>query len=195
MKHLLTLSVVLAALLMGGCGGKDYTPKPTAYLRIDLPEKHYTVFDTAALPFAFEKGGDCEVVWKRDNRSEKWIDLYYPRLRSVVYLSYKSIHGVDDMRAQIDTSYKFLSMHFDHSSGIDERQFFNPDNHVYASTSRLRGTHVASTYQFWATDSSRHFLRGSLYLDYTPNNDSLAPVIEYLQDDIDHLIETLRWRH
>lgn len=195
MKRLLHLSVVLAAVLtLVGCGGKDYTPKPTAYLRIDLPEKHYSVYDTAALPFRFEHSSDCEIVWKRDNRSEKWIDLYYPRLRSVVYLSYKKINGTDDMRAQIDTSYKFLSMHFDHSSGIDERQYVDNDNRIYATTNRLRGTHVASTYQFWATDSLHHFLRGSLYLDYTPNNDSLAPVIEYLQADIDHLIETLRWR-
>lgn len=193
MKQLLLFSVTFAALLLYGCG-ENYTPKPTAYLRIDLPEKQYTLCDTAALPFVFERGGDCEVVWKRDSHGEKWVDLYYPKLRSVVYLSYKPIHGVSELRAQVDTSYKFLSMHFDHSTGIDERQYVDADHQVYATTSHLRGSHVASTYQFWATDSLRHFLRGSLYLDYTPNNDSLAPVIEYLQTDIDHLIETLRWR-
>lgn len=181
-------------LLLCSCGGGDYTPKPTAYLRIDLPEKQYTLCDTMALPFAFEREVGCELVWKRDTRGEKWVDLYYPRLRSVIYLSYKPIHGVKELRAQIDTSYKFLSMHFDHSTGIDERQFVDADHGVYATTSRLQGNHVASTYQFWVTDSSHHFLRGSLYLDYTPNNDSLAPVIQYLQADIDHLIETLRWR-
>lgn len=194
MKQILTLSVVLVALLLGGCGGKDYTPKPTAYLRIDLPDKQYTLYDTTALPFRFERADDCQVVWKQAKRGETWVDLYYPSLRGVVYLSYKPIRNVHDMRAQIDTSYKFLSMHYDHSSGIDERQYVDAENRVYATTSHLRGTHVASTYQFWATDSNRHFLRGSLYLDYTPNNDSLAPVIEYLQADIDHLVETLRWR-
>ncbi|KWW30200.1 MAG: hypothetical protein AUK63_1061 [bacterium P3] len=194
MKRYLYLPLVLATLLLAGCGGHDFTPKPAAYLRIDLPEKHYAVYDTTALPFRFECAGDCEVVWKRDNRGEKWIDLYYPKLRGVVYLSYKAIDGVDAMRAQIDTAYKFLSMHFDHSSGIDERQYVDPVHHVYATTNRLTGTHVASTCQFWATDSSSHFLRGSLYLDYTPNNDSLAPVIAYLQSDIDRLIETLQWK-
>jgi hypothetical protein len=28
----------------------------------------------------------------------------------------------------------------------------------------------------------------------TPNNDSLAPVIEFIEKDIDHMIETLRWK-
>lgn len=194
MKHPLFLPVLLLAGMLTGCGGGDFTPKPTAYLRIDLPTKHYIICDTAALPFRFERAADCEVVWKNSKRNETWVDLYYPRLRGVVYLSYKDINGIQDLRAQIDTSYKFLSMHYDHSSGIDERQYVDPGRRVYATTNRLQGTHVASTYQFWVTDSSRHFLRGSLYLDYTPNNDSLAPVIEYLQADINHLIETLQWR-
>ena len=65
---------------------------------------------------------------------------------------------------------------------------------VYGTTYRLRGSRVASTYQFWVTDSVNHFLRGALYLNKVPNNDSLAPVLEYIQADMDHLIETLRWR-
>ena len=80
------------------------------------------------------------------------------------------------------------------SSGVDERQFVNVDEHVYATTYRISGQNVASTFQFWATDSVSNFLRGSLYIDCVPNNDSLAPVLEYLQQDVVHLIETLKWR-
>ena len=64
-----------------------------------------------------------------------------------------------------------------------------------STTYHLKGQNVASTYQFWATDSTRHFLRGSLYIDCTPNNDSLAPVLTYIQEDINHLIESIRWRN
>ena len=65
---------------------------------------------------------------------------------------------------------------------------------MHSTVWRLRGRNVASTYQFFATDSLHHFLRGALYINRTPNNDSLAPVLEYIQADLDHLIETLRWR-
>jgi gliding motility-associated lipoprotein GldD len=58
----------------------------------------------------------------------------------------------------------------------------------------IRGVNVASMYQFYITDSSKHFIRGALYFDHAPNNDSLAPVIEFLKADIDHLIETFTWR-
>jgi gliding motility-associated lipoprotein GldD len=53
---------------------------------------------------------------------------------------------------------------------------------------------AASPYQFYLTDSTRHFLRGSLYFDAIPNNDSLAPVIEYVKTDIQHLFETITWK-
>ena len=94
----------------------------------------------------------------------------------------------------MDTSYKFLETHFNYSSGIDEQQFVDPTHRIYGTTYRLKGQNVASTYQFWVTDSTRHFLRGSLYIDCTPNNDSLAPVLTYIQEDMNHLIESIRWR-
>ena len=102
----------------------------------------------------------------------------------------------DDMllAGQIDTSTQLLTKHYSFSSGIDERLFVNEEERVYATSYLLKGQNVASTYQFWATDSVNHFLRGSLYIDCVPNNDSLAPVLEYLQQDMDHLIETLKWK-
>jgi hypothetical protein len=44
------------------------------------------------------------------------------------------------------------------------------------------------------TDSTKHYLRGSLYFDAEPNPDSLAPVVEFFRNDIIHLIETLKWK-
>ncbi|MBR4738466.1 MAG: gliding motility protein GldD, partial [Bacteroidales bacterium] len=79
-------------------------------------------------------------------------------------------------------------------SGVEEQGYEDAKNKVYGTVYYLKGTKVASTCQFWLTDSSRHFLRGALYLNITPNNDSLAPVIDYMQADIEHLVETLRWR-
>jgi hypothetical protein len=52
---------------------------------------------------------------------------------------------------------------------------------------------VASSVQFYATDSLRHFLRGSLYFFTTPNVDSLAPSIAFLTRDIEYLMQTIEW--
>lgn len=190
-RFLLIFSI---SLLVVACGGGDYTPKPRAYLRIDMPEKNYVEVDSSAFPFSFEKGFDVELSLKKNTPTEKWIDLNYPSLKGVVYLNYMSIHGVDEMKSLVDSAYRALSMHYSHCSGIDEQQYYHPASHVSATTYHLKGQNVASSYQFWASDSLHHFLRGALYLDYIPNSDSLSPVIDYIRQDIDHLIETLRWQ-
>lgn len=196
MKQLIISIIALFTLALVSCGGsgKSHTPKPRGYMRIDLPAKSYVAFDTAALPFRFERANDATADLKRDQHRMKWVDLRYPDLNGIIFLSYIPLRKPSELAAEVDTSYRLLSQHFDFSSGVDERLFVNEDAHVYATTYRLQGQNVASTYQFWATDSVRHFLRGSLYIDCVPNNDSLAPVLEYLQADIDHLLETLQWR-
>ncbi len=57
----------------------------------------------------------------------------------------------------------------------------------------IRGREAASPLQFFATDSLSHFLRGALYFDARPNNDSLAPVIRFIEKDIRNLLGTLEW--
>lgn len=204
---------------LASCGGNDYSPKPQAYLRIDLPEQHYWLVDTLRLPkdttiivdsdtlsfgkqakphktfpFIFEANECVELIEKDSPKGEVWIDLNYPQWDGVIFLTYKHLHGADDLRGQIDTSSRMLEKHYQFASGIDEQAFESGNHTVHAVKWHLKGKNVASTYQFYATDSIRHFLRGALFINRPPNNDSLAPLLDYMQRDLDHLIETLRWR-
>ena len=188
------LYLMLCCLALAACHQGNETRKPQAYLRIDLPPHAYTLCDTAALPFTFERSNLSQIEWKKNQPTDKWFTITYPKYKGYVFMTYKQMRGVQDLRAQIDTSYKFVEGHFSYSSGIDENKFVDRPNHLSGTTYHLKGQNVASTYQFWVTDSVRHFLRGALYIDCTPNNDSLAPVLNYIQDDINHMIESIRWR-
>lgn len=195
MKHLFPIVILIASLaFFASCGSDSYAPKPKGYMRFDLPAKAYVPYDTLALPFRFEAAADADVALKRNERRLKWVDLNYPDYGGIIYLSYIPLRSVDDLAGEVDTSYQLLSKHFNYATGQKEFIFVNPDDKVYATVCKIEGRNVASTYQFWATDSLHHFLRGSLYINCVPNNDSLAPILEYLQADIDHIIETLRWR-
>ncbi len=212
-----TLVASVAGILCCACHHNDYTPKPQAYLRIDMPEHRYWLVDSLCtspgerlvfgtdtvvtitgfcktLPFLFEANECVELTEKDAPKDERWVDIRYPQWDGVVFLTYRRLHGVEDLRGQIDTSSRKLEVHYRFASGIDEQLFESDDHTVHAVTWHIEGSQVASTYQFYATDSVRHFLRGALYINRPPNNDSLAPVLEYMQCDIDHLIETLRWR-
>ena len=211
------IAFVVLCLTMVGCGNNDYTPKPQAYLRIDMPQHDYWTVDTlrshpgdtlvfngdtainlsgsvTTFPFIFEVNKCAEVAPKDNRKGELYIDINYPQWDGVVFLTYKRLRSPDDLRGQTDTSQHLMESHYQFASGIEESRFDSPERHVHGTTFRIGGSRVASTYQFWVTDSVHHFLRGALYLNRTPNNDSLAPVINYIQQDIDHLIETLRWR-
>ena len=213
----------VATMVLVACGGGDYSPKPQAYLRIDMPEHNYWLVDTLpmsiegqpmpgiTLPFIFEANDSVELTLKKPRQvytfkadgsikpdrisfDEVWLDLKYPQWDGVVFLTYKRLHSPDDLRGQTDTSTRLLEKHYQFASGIDEQVFESDDHTVHAVKWHLKGKNVASTYQFYATDSTHHFLRGAVYINHAPNNDSLAPVLDYMHRDLDHLIETLRWR-
>jgi gliding motility-associated lipoprotein GldD len=57
------------------------------------------------------------------------------------------------------------------------------------------GGNAATAKQFFLTDSIRHFIRGALYFDATPNADSLGIVNDFLETDMKHLINTFRWKN
>jgi gliding motility-associated lipoprotein GldD len=56
------------------------------------------------------------------------------------------------------------------------------------------GGNAATAKQFFVSDSVNHFLRGALYFNATPNADSLGVVNDFLEEDMKHLINTLRWK-
>ena len=52
---------------------------------------------------------------------------------------------------------------------------------------------AASQAQFYLTDSTDHFITGSVYFNSLPNYDSIVPAANYLKQDIKHLMESLQW--
>ncbi|MDP4963484.1 MAG: gliding motility lipoprotein GldD, partial [Salibacteraceae bacterium] len=75
---------------------------------------------------------------------------------------------------------------------IDEVLIENDAERVYGIVYDFKGE-TASDLQFFLTDSTNHFLRGSLYFNVYPNKDSLAPVIDYVKTDINHMLESFKW--
>jgi len=71
---------------------------------------------------------------------------------------------------------------------------YAPEERVFGLFYRLKGNAATST-QFFATDSSKHFLRGVLYFYAVPNADSLRPADRYMANEILHLINTLEWQN
>ena len=191
MKGTGLMVISAAVLLLVGCE-KNYLPKPKGYNRILLPEAQYQALPDS-LPYAFEFSQHAKMYDDTSWISERyWIDLYYPVFDAHIQITYKPIESKVMSDEFLDDSYKLTSKHNVKAYSIEEKIVVLNSGNV-ASVTELEGE-VPSPFQFHITDSTDHFLRGALYFQTAEKNDSLAPVITYLQNDIMHLLNTVRWK-
>jgi gliding motility-associated lipoprotein GldD len=171
---------------------EHYVPKPRTYYRIDLPQKEYVLFDDKLYPYTYEIPTYASVVPFDAKNELFWANVNFPDFNATINLSYKALRN--NLNNHVADAITFVDRHHGKASRIRELEFNDAENRMYGMIFDIRGSDVASMYQFYITDSSRHFVRGALYFNHTPNNDSLAPVIEFLKADMDRLIETFSWR-
>jgi len=178
-----------ATVILSGCS-ESYTPKPRGYFRIDLPPHQYQLLDTI-FPYTFPYSTDAKITIL--NKDSDWINITYPKYKAVLYFSYKRINKKSDLRKLINDSQAFVYKHTIKASAIDEQLFVDSIDHVYGLLFDIKGN-AASNEQFYATDSTHHFLRASLYFNVKPNSDSLAPIINYIRQDMVVMIDSLKWK-
>lgn len=196
MKNRILAIIVIATAIITSCSNSDgdYTPKPPSFYRITMPEKDYKLYDTNILPFTFEYPEYSNIKVKRNDKDIKYFDIIFPQFNGTVFVSYKQLGGKRTVASEVDTAHQLVSIHYNMASGVHEQSYSDDINRIYANTYTLKGKSIASTYQFWATDSTNHFIRGAFYINSNPNYDSLQPVYEFIQKDIVHFIETLKWK-
>jgi gliding motility-associated lipoprotein GldD len=190
------LTVLCFLLVFISCNS-DYTIKPRGYFKIDFPQKAYQKFSTPDYPYSFEYPVYGQVVKDSlffDEKAENpyWINIDFPRFNGKIYISYKEI-GKNQFDSLVNDAFTMsYKQHTYKASAIEPVPFTTPNNlsGIYFS---LKGN-TATANQFFITDSVKHFLRGALYFDAVPNEDSLRPVNNFLQKDLQHLINTLQWK-
>ena len=192
--------IVMCGLLTVFAGCEDElvgTPRPRAYPRINYPTGNTQLVDAASCPFAFEYPSYAEL--RRDTSyfgelppHPCWFDLATDALNGQLHLSYAPIRNQNDFERLRDDAFELASKHNVVASYIDELPISRPDAKVYGFVFSLEGN-VASPFQFYLTDSTRHFVRGALYVNARASADSLAPVYDFLRSDALGMIDTWTW--
>ncbi|MFO7864497.1 MAG: gliding motility lipoprotein GldD [Salinivirgaceae bacterium] len=182
--------IIVAAVLMLFLGCSDENiPKPKGYIRFDLPEHTYKQLSDDC-PYEFELG-EYTKIEDRSRSGECWKNIYIKPTRAKIHLSYKKIDN--NLSQLLDDAHHLVYGHTVKADAIDEQMFINPVKKVYGVLFTIKGD-AASNLQFYATDSTNHYLRGALYFNAAPNEDSLAPLIQFVRKDVEHMIETLNWK-
>lgn len=171
---------------------KAEVPKPKGYFRIDLPPHSYQVFDTSALPFQFQYSQSAFYTIEDKGEGIQWIHLYYPQQQAVLEMTYLPVDT--NLPRLMENDEEFVGLHYSMASDVEESFIQDDSAKLYGKLFDIAGKNVACPLQFWLTDKTHHYLRTSLYFNFTPNNDSIQPVIEYIREDVMKMIETFEWR-
>lgn len=187
-----SLLALLLLMMVTACGDNNPQPKPRGYFRIDLPEKQYVTLDTMTR-YSFEYPVYATITPDYYSPYEHdWVNVVFPAFKGTIHLSYKHVDG--NLSRYVEDAHKMIVKHIEKASGIRDSLIIDERRDVYGLLYFLDGEGVASPLQFYVTDSTQHFMRGSLYFNTYPNNDSLQPVIDFITEDVRHLITTLEWK-
>ncbi len=186
----LLLSVLITPVL--SCRQNGGMPKARGFYRIELPAKKYRKYSSSC-PFTFDYPVYAQMVMDSSSDAEPcWMNMEFKDFQGKLHMSYKPVSGPPMLRKLAEDAREFAYKHSIKATDIEELPISDPSRHVYGIYYKIEGN-AASSLQFYLTDSSRNYLRGALYFSVEPRIDSLRPVLDFVAQDMDHMIGTFRW--
>ena len=172
-------------------------PKPRGYPKVIYPEKIYQNFEEGYCQFTFEYPQYANIQQDKDFFEEKpkdpcWFDVLIPNFDARIHFTYTPLSKTFNLDKLKTDAFTMVEKHNIKAKYIEEI----PVKNKYGASGflfNLEGE-AASPCQFYLTDSTQHFVRGSLYFNTQARPDSLAPITKFLKKDIEHIIGTMKWR-
>ncbi|WP_445453009.1 gliding motility lipoprotein GldD [Flavobacterium sp. 25HG05S-40] len=184
-KKIMGLLAVFSLLVFAISCKDEVLPKPSSQLRLDYPVAQYVHY-SGHCPFEFDMNE--EAVIKEDKNCG--FSIHYPKMKATIYLTYKTVNS--NINVLLRDAQKLTYEHVIKADDILEQPYVNSDKKVYGMFYRVNGN-AATNGQFYATDSIQHFVTGSVYFYAKPKYDSIMPAASYVKDDMQRLMETIKW--
>ena len=165
--------------------GEETLPKPKGQLSLEYPNATYSKLNSDCT-FTFEKNDLAQI--KNEMCA---FEINYPKMKATIYLSYKPVQN--NINILLKDAQKLTYEHVIKADDILEQPFINSDQKVYGMFYQVNGN-AATNAQFYVTDSVKHFIDCSVYFYAKPNFDSIMPAASYVKNDMQRLMESLRWK-
>lgn len=189
---LVAMCMVLFAMLSACSDKTSYTPKPRGFQRMDFPTKAYQRYWLKNCHYEFDLPVYAKVEQDPNFASKDcWYNVQFPQFNATLHLSYLPISTRESLFKMINDSREMVFKHVVKADEIIENYISSTDKHGIFYN--LQGNTATNT-QFFITDSTHHFLRGSLYFNAHTNSDSLAPALAFVDADVQRLINSLVWK-
>lgn len=179
------LLLLMSTMLLLSCG-EESLPKPKGYLSLEYPEVGYNKLNKTR-PYSFAVAKNATIT----SLPQNWLKIQYPKLKASVDITYRPV--TNNLRELLIEAEKLVLEHTVKADHISWRDYADTDKKIYGKMCEISGN-AASQIQFHVTDSTNHFLKGSLFFYTKPNYDSILPAVEYIKKDMIHMLETLEWQ-
>jgi gliding motility-associated lipoprotein GldD len=182
--------LLLMGALLSACSD-DYVPKPRGFQRMTFDPKNYVPYENKC-GFTCELPDYAEVIpdYLSGEERECWYNIFYKPFNATLHISYSEIKNNADYIKLAEDARTLVYKHTVRADEIYETYIENEN--LKGMVYQLSGN-TATNFQFYVTDSTRNYIRGSLYFNEQTNNDSVAPVLAFLEKDIYKMIQTLHW--
>ncbi len=213
-SSLLKVSVALLMIFSFTACNSPYISKKRGYFNIDFPARGYQEFKQDGFPYSFEYPLYAKIVkdstyFDSNPENPYWINIDFPQFHGRIFLSYKMIGGkalykikmpdgkykdslgINQFDKMVEDAFTLTNKNNVVSNSIKDSLIHTP-NGISGVFFKVGGN-AATAKQFFLSDTTKNFLRGALYFDVTPNSDSLLPVQNFLQADLEHMINTFKW--
>lgn len=190
--HWIWIGGIGALFILMGCA-PDPIPRPHGYFRIETPDLDYAEYTHSCGPqFKVPAYAKIELLTAQVPESNCWFNVYFPPFSAKLHCSLIEVQKSEELHALIEDAHQLVYAHDAKATGIAMQPFHFSEHAVSGLLFDLEGP-VASPLQFFASDSTNHFIRGSLYFDHEPNPDSIRPALNRIRQDVVHMIETFQW--
>ena len=209
------VTVLISVFFISSCNS-PYVSKKRGYYNIELPKRGYQKFEREGFPYRFEYPVYGQIIQDStyfDSNPENpyWINIDFPKFGGRVFLSYKKIggkalykvkmpdgkykdsFGLNEFDRMVEDAFTLTNKNDVVSSSIKDSLVHTPNN--ISGVFFKVGGNAATAKQFFLSDTTKNFIRGALYFDVSPNADSLRPVQDFIQADLDYIINTFKWRN
>ncbi|HET8753423.1 MAG TPA: gliding motility lipoprotein GldD [Salinimicrobium sp.] len=163
-------------------------PKPDAFLALNYPVPEYNRTNPPC-PFNFEVNKIARIEDAK-GKNPCWINVTYKKLNGTIFITYQPVEN--NLDSLLRDAQQLPLQHTIKADYIEGDVYTNKLNKTYGMFYEVSGD-AASQAQFYLTDSTNHFLTGSIYFEALPDYDSILPAADYLMQDMRHLMESLRW--
>ena len=183
-QKILKISLLGWFLFLFSCGD-DAIPKPKSHLSLEYPRAKYSKLNSDCM-FSFETNALTSIK----NKSCSF-EINYPKMKATIYLSYKPVNN--NIKLLLQDAQKLTYEHVIKADDILEQPYINMEKRVFGMFYQVNGNAATNT-QFYVTDSTKNFVTGSVYFYAKPNFDSIMPAASYIKNDVQNLMESLKWK-